>query len=208
MAMAKLLVAHRPVWILDEPTAALDVKADAMFAGLCQAHLAEGGMLIAATHQPLGIEDVKTLVMKGLSMGTRRASPTFRHYASHREKLEGWQNGATSRLPLVGEMAGRPEGVFPLTLRQRGSLMAHSNIDETTRTRARTLRRERTHAERKMWDILRDFRPRGASFRRETPIGPYIADFAWLSARIVVEVDGDSHETEQGAFMTGSATHS
>jgi len=76
--------------------------------------------------------------------------------------------------------------------------MAHSNIDETTRTRARTLRRERTQAEREMWDILRDFRPRGASFRRETPIGPYIADFAWLSARIVVEVDGDSHETDQG----------
>ena len=76
--------------------------------------------------------------------------------------------------------------------------MAHSNIDETTRTRARTLRRERTQAERKMWDLLRDFRPRGASFRRETPIGPYVADFAWLSARIVIEVDGDSHETDQG----------
>ncbi len=69
MAMAKLLVAHRPVWILDEPTAALDVKADQMFAGLCQAHLAEGGMLVAATHQPLGIEDVKTLVMKGFEYG-------------------------------------------------------------------------------------------------------------------------------------------
>lgn len=69
MAMAKLLVAHRPVWILDEPTAALDVKADQMFAGLCQAHLAEGGMLIAATHQPLGIENVKTLVMKGFEYG-------------------------------------------------------------------------------------------------------------------------------------------
>lgn len=49
-----------------------------------------------------------------------------------------------------------------------------------------------------MWDILRDFRPRGARFRRETPIGPYIADFAWLSARIIIEVDGDSHETEGG----------
>ena len=49
-----------------------------------------------------------------------------------------------------------------------------------------------------MWDILRDFRPRGARFRRETPIGPYIADFSWLSARIVIEVDGDSHETTSG----------
>ncbi len=49
-----------------------------------------------------------------------------------------------------------------------------------------------------MWDMLRDFRPYGGRFRRETPIGPYIADFAWLSARIVVEVDGDTHETLAG----------
>ncbi len=76
--------------------------------------------------------------------------------------------------------------------------MPHSNITPKTRIRARTLRRELTKAERVMWDILRDFRSRGARFRRETPIGPYIADFAWLSARIVVEVDGDSHETENG----------
>jgi len=69
MAMAKLLVAKRPVWILDEPTAALDVKADQMFAGLCRAHLAEGGMLVAATHQPLGIDSVKSLVMKGFEYG-------------------------------------------------------------------------------------------------------------------------------------------
>lgn len=76
--------------------------------------------------------------------------------------------------------------------------MPHSNIGSKTRVRAKTLRREMTKAERKMWDILRDFRQKGARFRRETPIGPYIADFAWLSARIIVEVDGDSHETEAG----------
>ncbi|PZU84523.1 MAG: hypothetical protein DI528_14310 [Shinella sp.] len=76
--------------------------------------------------------------------------------------------------------------------------MPHSNIDPKTRKRARTLRRELTRAEREMWDLLRDLRPRGARFRRETPVGPYIADFAWLSARVIVEVDGDSHETDQG----------
>ena len=76
--------------------------------------------------------------------------------------------------------------------------MPHSNIDGKTRRRARNLRREMTKAERIMWEILRDFRPRGARFRRETPIGPYIADFSWLSARIVIEVDGNSHETEHG----------
>ena len=76
--------------------------------------------------------------------------------------------------------------------------MPHSNIDPKTRSRARHLRRVLTKAESEMWNLLRDFRPRGARFRRETPIGPYIADFAWLSARIVVEVDGDSHETDSG----------
>jgi heme exporter protein A len=65
MAMAKLLVAWRPVWILDEPTAALDAAAEAMFAGLVTAHLARGGIALAATHQPLGLKDVKELGMKG-----------------------------------------------------------------------------------------------------------------------------------------------
>ncbi|WP_313527499.1 heme ABC exporter ATP-binding protein CcmA [Shinella sp.] len=67
MAMAKLLVAWRPVWILDEPTAALDAAAEAMFAGLVTAHLARGGIAIAATHQPLGLEGVKELRMTGFS---------------------------------------------------------------------------------------------------------------------------------------------
>jgi very-short-patch-repair endonuclease len=76
--------------------------------------------------------------------------------------------------------------------------MPHSNIKPQTRERARKLRTELTKAEAKMWNLLRDFRPRGARFRRETPIGPYIADFAWLSKKVVVEVDGDSHETAEG----------
>ncbi len=73
--------------------------------------------------------------------------------------------------------------------------MPHSNITPKTRERAKRLRRELTKAEAAMWNMLRDLRPYGARFRRETPIGPYIADFAWLSARLIVEVDGDSHET-------------
>jgi very-short-patch-repair endonuclease len=76
--------------------------------------------------------------------------------------------------------------------------MPHSNITPKTRQRARRLRSEMTKAEAAMWDMLRDLRPYGARFRRETPIGPYIADFAWLSARLVIEVDGDSHETDGG----------
>jgi very-short-patch-repair endonuclease len=81
---------------------------------------------------------------------------------------------------------------------REGSFLPHSNIAPKTRNRAKKLRTELTKAEAAMWNMLRDFRPRGARFRRETPIGPYIADFAWLSARVIVEVDGDSHETSRG----------
>ena len=65
MAMAKLLVAWRPVWLLDEPTAALDRQSEALFGRIMKAHLARGGIIIAATHQELGLEDAKRLEMKG-----------------------------------------------------------------------------------------------------------------------------------------------
>lgn len=66
-AMAKLLVTHRPLWILDEPTAALDVAADKLFAGLVTRHLERGGLVLAATHQPLGIARTRQLEMKGFT---------------------------------------------------------------------------------------------------------------------------------------------
>jgi heme exporter protein A len=65
MAFAKLLVAHRPVWILDEPTAALDTSAEALFARLIRMHLSAGGLVLAATHQPLDFTATQQLEMKG-----------------------------------------------------------------------------------------------------------------------------------------------
>ena len=73
MAMAKLLVAWRPVWILDEPTAALDAAAETMFAGLVKAHLSRGGLAIAATHQPLGLGAVKELHLAGFAGASAEA---------------------------------------------------------------------------------------------------------------------------------------
>ena len=56
LSIARLLVVHRPIWLLDEPTSALDLASQRVFAGLMTAHLGRGGMIIAATHTPLGIE--------------------------------------------------------------------------------------------------------------------------------------------------------
>ncbi|QWG13528.1 heme ABC exporter ATP-binding protein CcmA [Bradyrhizobium sediminis] len=55
LSIARLLTARRPIWLLDEPTNALDTAGQAMFAALMADHLARGGLIIAATHAPLGI---------------------------------------------------------------------------------------------------------------------------------------------------------
>ncbi len=61
VSIARLLVSDRPVWIVDEPTAGLDAQSVRLFTGLCKAFCQGGGILIAATHLPLGLETEKTL---------------------------------------------------------------------------------------------------------------------------------------------------
>ena len=67
------------------------------------------------------------------------------------------------------------------------------NID-----RAPDLRANSTPAERRTWRMLRQFEAQGFHFRRQVPIGPYFADFACHAARLVVELDGDTHATDAG----------
>ncbi len=62
---------------------------------------------------------------------------------------------------------------------------------------ARRLRRELTEAERKLWYRLRAHRLAGLSFRRQAPCGPFIADFICAAAKLVVEVDGATHSTDE-----------
>ncbi|HEX7775759.1 MAG TPA: DUF559 domain-containing protein [Parvibaculum sp.] len=64
--------------------------------------------------------------------------------------------------------------------------------------RARHLRRNLTDAERKLWLYLREKIADGFHFRRQCPIGPYIADFLCYSARLVIEVDGGQHGMDEG----------
>jgi very-short-patch-repair endonuclease len=83
--------------------------------------------------------------------------------------------------------------------------MPHSAITKRTRTQARTLRRDVTDAERKLWFLLRSLKPLGMHFRRQAPIGIYIADFAWHAGKIVVELDGSQH-ADARAFYDAKRT--
>jgi len=69
--------------------------------------------------------------------------------------------------------------------------------DAAKRDRARELRRDMTLAERKLWQALKTRQLDGHRFRRQHPLGPYIADFACLEAGIVVEVDGGQHHASE-----------
>ncbi len=79
----------------------------------------------------------------------------------------------TTPPPLAG--GGRGEGA--------GTPLSH----------ARALRRDATPAERLLWQGLRNRAVGGLKFRRQVPLGPYVADFYCASAKLVVEVDGISH---------------
>lgn len=68
----------------------------------------------------------------------------------------------------------------------------------STVTFCRTGRRAMPRAEVALWQALRGKRLNGHRFRRQHPIGPWIADFACIRARLVIEVDGPSHFTEAG----------
>jgi heme exporter protein A len=64
LSIARLLAVRRPIWLLDEPTSALDAPGQSLFATLMRDHLARGGLIVAATHAPLGV-DAKELRIGG-----------------------------------------------------------------------------------------------------------------------------------------------
>jgi len=84
------------------------------------------------------------------------------------------------------------------------------HISVKQRAHARSLRRDSTDAERIIWTALRAHRLNSASFRRQTPIGPYIADFVCHSAKLIIEIDCGQHfeaqhikrDAARDAFLT------
>ena len=65
LSLARLIAIPRPIWLLDEPTSALDAAAQSSLADLMRAHLAGGGLLLAATHGPIGLEGAQELQLGG-----------------------------------------------------------------------------------------------------------------------------------------------
>jgi len=63
---------------------------------------------------------------------------------------------------------------------------------------ARHLRKHQTDAERKLWRELRNLKHSGFHFRRQAPIGPYVADFICYALKLVIEIDGGQHNETEG----------
>jgi heme exporter protein A len=67
LALARLLVSRRGIWLLDEPTAALDAAGEALVAELIGEHRASGGLAVVATHHDLAVEPTETVTLGGLA---------------------------------------------------------------------------------------------------------------------------------------------
>jgi very-short-patch-repair endonuclease len=75
--------------------------------------------------------------------------------------------------------------------------MPHAAVSERQRNRAKQLRQTMTRAETLLWRYLKADRIDGLSFRRQVPFRNYIADFVCLSAKLIVELDGETHDFEE-----------
>lgn len=77
----------------------------------------------------------------------------------------------------------------------------HGQTNKSFRSRQlqRTLRKDMTDAERKLWTALRGSQMHGLKFRRQHPFEDYILDFVCLEAKIVIEVDGGQHAEQSAA---------
>ncbi|RWQ47372.1 MAG: endonuclease domain-containing protein [Mesorhizobium sp.] len=71
--------------------------------------------------------------------------------------------------------------------------MPHQPVAPTKRRFARSMRRESTEAEDRLWHELRGRRLDRIKFRRQVPVGRFIADFVCAEARLIVEIDGSQH---------------
>ena len=107
--------------------------------------------------------------------------------------------------PLAGE--GKGGGRLHVAM----GLMPHRPVSDEMLGRAREMRSQMTRAEAVLWNELRAHKLDGLAFRRQTPIGPFIADFVCHAALLIVEADGQQHsawdsvqnDQRRDAFLAG-----
>jgi very-short-patch-repair endonuclease len=126
---------------------------------------------------------------------TAFGADTFRHLASlprlRRDTINLSSRQVGLPLPLAGEGWGGGLAVLEVLMNEQET--PRWKIPSKLRSNARALRKNSTDAERILWSELRDHRLNGASFRRQVPIATYIADFVCHAAKLVVELDGGQH---------------
>jgi len=110
LALARLVAAPRPIWLLDEPTAALDTAGQQRLGELMRSHLTGGGLIMAATHGPLGI-DAKELRLE-TSPEARLASSTLAEGGAlaRSPASSPAQDRATSTASPFPHRGGEPRG--------------------------------------------------------------------------------------------------
>jgi very-short-patch-repair endonuclease len=84
----------------------------------------------------------------------------------------------------------------------------HTPVSPKIRNNARKMRKAPTDAELKLWNELRAHRLMGLGFRRQMPIAGYIVDFACPSHRLIVELDGSQHGTDDAVVYDQQRTMS
>jgi very-short-patch-repair endonuclease len=131
-------------------------------------------------------------------MNVKRApnpSPLAGEDASRSEAGEG--PGVTVGAGILGPSPGRSLRSQPASPARGEGFGAGSrgasSVDDQKQRRARELRQRMTNAERKLWYALRDRRFARFKFRRQVPVGRFIADFVCFERRLVIEVDGGQH---------------
>jgi very-short-patch-repair endonuclease len=100
----------------------------------------------------------------------------------------------------LSEGAHRPRSLSPTSGGSVSRSEAQGEVSDDrlpTREFAKSLRGKLTRAETILWSRLRRDQVAGYRFRKQHPIGPYVADFACLLAKLIVEVDGGTHSTDR-----------
>jgi very-short-patch-repair endonuclease len=130
---------------------------------------------------------------------TEFGTNTFRHTASipvlRKNTISLTQRPVGLPLPLAGEGWGGGLSAWEVAMADKKE--PTWKISSRLRSNARALRKNSTDAERILWSELRDHRLNGASFRRQVPIGNYIADFICHAAKLVIELDGGQHFSDR-----------